>query len=445
MKIILSTLLLFFFHFVSAQEYDFAKADSLLHSIEEHDEGMGSVAILKDGEMIYQKAYGYANIESKKKNDPNTLFRIGSISKTYTATLIMKAVEEGLLKLDDTLSKFYPDFKNSDKMTISHMLQHRSGLYNFTNSPLYVQYMTQPKTKAEMLEILLSTENSFEPDQKYEYSNSAYVLLSYILEDVYEMEYGDILNEKILSPLELEQTYFGKAIDQSGNESVSYVRTAQWKISPETNMMIPLGAGGITATAKDVALFYEALFNDEIIQESSFQKMKEIKDGFGYGLFEMPYYDEKILGHTGGIDGFQSVAVHFESENLTVALLCNAVSYRRNDILLGLLAAYFGKEFEIPDFKPNIVLKKEDLTGFEGVYSSETFPLKITISIADNNQLMAQATGQSAFPLTPIDQFNFKFDPAGVKIIFDSEYSQLTLEQGGMKFNLEKEVESTND
>jgi CubicO group peptidase (beta-lactamase class C family) len=445
MKIILSTLLLFFYHFVSAQEYNIAKADSLLHSIEEHEEGMGSVAILKDGEMIYQKAYGFANMESKKKNDPNTLFRIGSISKTYTATLIMKAVEEGLLKLDDTLSEFYPDFKNSDKITISHMLQHRSGLYNFTNSPFYVQYMTQSKTKAEMLEILLSTENSFEPGEKYEYSNSAYVLLSYILEDVYEMGYGDILKEKILSPLELEQTYFGKAINQSANESVSYIRTAQWEISAETNMMIPMGAGGITATAKDVALFYEALFNGEILEESSFEKMKEIKDGFGYGLFEMPYYDEKILGHTGGIDGFQSVAVHFESEDLTVALLCNAVSYRRNDILLGLLAAYFGKEFEIPDFKPNIVLKREELTGFEGVYSSDSFPLKITISISDNNQLMAQATGQSAFPLTPIDQYNFKFDPAGVKIIFDSEYSQLTLEQGGMKFNLKKEVKNTDD
>jgi CubicO group peptidase (beta-lactamase class C family) len=259
------------------------------------------------------------------------------------------------------------------------------------------------------------------------------------------MGYGDILKEKILSPLELEQTYFGKAINQSANESVSYIRTAQWEISAETNMMIPMGAGGITATAKDVALFYEALFNGEILEESSFEKMKEIKDGFGYGLFEMPYYDEKILGHTGGIDGFQSVAVHFESEDLTVALLCNAVSYRRNDILLGLLAAYFGKEFEIPDFKPNIVLKREELTGFEGVYSSDSFPLKITISISDNNQLMAQATGQSAFPLTPIDQYNFKFDPAGVKIIFDSEYSQLTLEQGGMKFNLKKEVKNTDD
>jgi D-alanyl-D-alanine carboxypeptidase len=445
MKIIISIVLLFFFQFSSAQQFNKSKADSLLHSIEEHDEGMGSVAILKDGELIYQEAYGFANIDSEKKNDPSTLLRIGSISKTYTATLIMKAVEEGLLKLDDTLFEFYPDFKNADKITIGQMLQHRSGLYNFTNSPFYVQYMTQSKTKAEMLEILLSTDNSFEPGEKYEYSNTAYVLLSYILEEVYEMQYGDILKEKILSPLDLENTFFGKAVDQSANESVSYIRTARWEISPETNMMIPMGAGGITATAKDVALFYEALFNDEILQKSSFEKMKEIKDGFGYGLFEMPYYDEMILGHTGGIDGFQSVAVHFESENLTVALLCNAVSYRRNDILLGLLAAYFGKEFEIPDFKPDVVLKKEVLSGFEGVYSSDSFPLKITISITDKNQLMAQATGQSAFPLTPIDQYNFKFDPAGVKIIFDSENPQLTLEQNGMKFSLKKEVAGTDD
>ncbi|WKV10836.1 serine hydrolase domain-containing protein [Marivirga harenae] len=445
MKILISTLLFLSCQLASAQDYGSSKADSLLNAIEEHDEGMGSVAVLKDGQLLYQKAYGFAEIKSKQKNNPNTLFRIGSISKTYTATLVMKAVEEGLLKLDDKLSKFYPEFENSDQISISHMLQHRSGLYNFTNSPFYVQYMTQAKTKSEMLEILLSTKNNFRPDEGHEYSNTAYVLLSYILEDVYGLKYGDILKEKILVPLKLENTYFAKAIDQSANASVSYFRTAQWEVSPETNMMITMGAGGISATAKEVAIFYEALFNGEILEESSLSKMKEIKDGFGYGLFQMPYYDQKILGHTGGIDGFQSVAVHLESENLTVVILCNAVSYKRNDILLGLLAAYFGKEFEIPDFKAGVALQREELIDFEGVYSSETFPLKITISIADNSQLMAQATGQSAFPLTAINPYSFKFDPAGIKIVFDSENSLLTLEQNGMKFKLKKEVESTDD
>ena len=439
MKILLSALLLFVFHFGFTQEFNHSKADSLLQAIEDHNEGMGVVTILKNGELIYEKAYGFANIEAQKRNHSSTLFRIGSISKTYTAVLILKAIEEGLLNLDVKLSAFYPDFKNADKITIGHLLQHRSGLYNFTNSPLYVQYMTESKSKAELLEIMLSSENSFEPDEKFEYSNTGYVLLSYILEDVYELSYGEILEEKILDPLDLENTYFGKPIDQNANEAVSYYKTLDWQLSPETYMLIPMGAGGITATSQDVALFYEALFNDKILNDSSFKKMTELKDGFGYGIFEMPYYEQKILGHTGGIDGFQSVAVHFESENLTAVLLCNAVSYRRNEILLGILSAYFEKDFEIPDFKPAIVLKSEDLLGFEGIYSSASFPLKITISVENENQLMAQATGQPAFPLTPIDKYNFTFDPAGVKIIFDADNPHLTLEQNGMKFKLEKE------
>lgn len=446
MKILSTTFLFFFvFYLGQAQEYNNSKADSLLQAIEDNSEGMGAVAILKNGKLIYNKAYGFANIDTEEKNNSTTLFRIGSISKTYTATLIMKAVEEGLLSLDDQLSKFYSDFKNADEITIAHLLQHRNGLYNFTNAPSYVQYMSESKTKAELLEIMLSNENSFKPDEKFEYSNTGYVLLSYILEDVYEMSYGEILSEKIIEPLELKNTYFGKAIDQNANEAVSYFRTTEWEMSPETYMLIPMGAGGITATAQDVSLFFEALFNGEILEKSSFEKMTELKDGFGYGLFEMPYYDEKILGHTGGIDGFQTVAVHFEAENLTVALLCNAVSYSRNDILLGVLAAYFGHDFEIPDFKPEVKLKSEDLTDFEGIYSSASFPLKITISVEDENQLMAQATGQSAFPLTPVDQYNFKFDPAGVKIIFDAENPHLILEQNGMKFKLEKELEKEDD
>lgn len=445
MKVIFSTLLFFLFHFLSAQDYDKSKADSLFQSIEDNDEGMGSVAVLKDGELLYQRAYGFANLDSQQKNNPNTLFRIGSISKTYTATLIMKAVEEGLLKLDDKLEKFYPDFQNASEISISQLLQHRSGIYNFTNSPFYVQYMTESKSKSELLEILLSTENSFEPGEKFEYSNTGYVLLSYILEDIYEEPYGDILNQKIVSPLNLDKTYFGEAIDSTSNEAFSYFRTGKWEMSPETYLSIPMGAGGITATAEDVALFYEALFNGDLLKESSFEKMKKLKDGFGYGLFEMPYYDEKILGHTGGIDGFQSVAVHFGKENLTAVVLCNAVSYRRNEILLGVLSAYFGNQFEIPDFKPKVVVHRADMIGFEGAYSTENFPLKITISVSENNQLMAQATGQSAFPLTAIDRYNYKFDPAGIKIIFDAENPQLTLEQNGRKFILQKEVTDTDD
>ncbi|HET8859717.1 serine hydrolase domain-containing protein [Marivirga sp.] len=446
MKKLLSTyLLLFIFYIGSAQEFNKSKADSLLQSIEENNEGMGSVTILKDGKVIYENAYGFADINDGKKNNINTLFRIGSISKTYTATLVMLAVEEGLISLDDKLSKYYPDFDKADEITISQLLQHRSGIYNFTNSPLYAQYMTKSKSKAEMLEIMLSTENRFEPNEKFEYSNTGYALLSYILEDVYGLKYAEILKKKITEPLELQNTYFGQPINQNANEASSYFKTAEWQISPETNIMIPMGAGGITATSMDVALFFEALFSGQILKESSFSKMKKMKDGFGYGLLEMPYDNEMILGHTGGIDGFQSIAVHFESENLTLALLCNAVSYSRNDILLRLLFTYFDKDFEIPDFEPDVVFTYEDVVGFKGIYSADNFPLKITISVSDNNQLMAQATGQSAFPLTPVDKYNFKFDPAGIKIIFDDENPQLTLEQAGRKFKLDKEEDNIDD
>lgn len=175
-KLLVFGFFIFFGTSLTAQNFNRAKMDSLFSLIEENQEGMGSVSIFKDGEEEYQNSIGFAAIENKIEANQNTKYRIGSISKTFTAVLIMQLMEEGKLGLDTKLAEFYPEIPNASEIIIQQLLKHQSGLYNFTNDPAYLEYMESPKTKTELLEIFKEDDTVFEPGAKSEYSNTNYLL-----------------------------------------------------------------------------------------------------------------------------------------------------------------------------------------------------------------------------------------------------------------------------
>ncbi len=290
-----------------------------------------------------------------------------------------------------------------------------------------------------MIELITDLGSVFEPDSKAEYSNSNYVLLSYILESVYEKQYGEILMEKIITPLGLENTYFGGNIDISRNESYSYAFDKKWKEQPITHTSIPMGAGGILSTPSDLTLFAHSLFNGEVISNESLAQMKTITEGYGMGLFQVPFYNRMLLGHSGGIDGFSSILGYYESEKAGFAFTLNGANYQTNNISIALLSALFDKSFVIPSFE-NYEVKSKDLDQYLGTYSSPTFPLKITISKSEST-LQAQATGQGKFSMEATNEHEFSFDPAGIVIKFDPAKSQMTIFQGGGSNTLTKEKE----
>jgi CubicO group peptidase (beta-lactamase class C family) len=421
-----------------SQEINAKRLDEYFHVIDSVDNKMLSVAIWKDDSLIYDKQIGYAHVEAKKKADKTTKYRIGSISKTFTAVLMMKAVEENKIKLNTPLNDFYPQFKNADKITIEHMLSHQSGLFNFTNDSLYFTYYTMPKTEAEMLEIMAKYNPVFEPGAKHEYSNTNYVLLSYILEKIYNKSYADILKQKIITPIHLKNTYFGSKINTNKNEAYSYSWDIDhWKKMPETHPSVPMGAGAIVSTPEDLMIFAKALFNNKLITQESLKKMTEGKEVYKKGLFLMPFNTHKGFGHTGGIDGFSSVFVFFPEENIGAAITSNSSNVNNNEILITLLKAAFGKPFDLPDLKTYNV-QPGDLKKYPGLYSTSLLPLKIKISIR-GNELWAQATGQSAFPLQAKSRHIFVYPPAGIKIEFIPQKQQMILKQAGQKYILTKE------
>ena len=420
-----------------SQTIDTLKLNNYFKSLDSNNKFMGSVALMKNGKIIYKNQIGYSDIERQKKQNENTKYRIGSISKTFTSVLVFKAIEEGKLDLNKTINNYFPDIKNSNSITIRNLLNHRSGIHNFTDDKEYLEYNTKPKDEIEMLSIIAKFDSDFEPNSKSEYSNSNYVLLSYILEKTYNKTFSEILTDEIVNPIKLNNTIFGGKINLENNESHSYSYNGKWEKQTETDMSIPLGAGGIISTPSDLLKFAEALFNYRIISKNSLSQMEKLKDNYGMGLFKMPFYDKYSFGHTGGIDGFSSVFGYFPEEKSAFALTSNGSNYDTNEISIALLNVLFNKPFKIPSFKV-YELKSEDLDEYLGIYSSPSFPLKITIT-KSKNVLIAQATGQSSFHLDATEKDKFEFKQAGIVLEFDSNNKQMTLRQGGGIFKLTKE------
>lgn len=396
------------------------RIDSLLKVLDDNNKAMASVTITKNGVVEYSKAIGFIdNTETKPVySTSETRYRIGSISKMFTSVMILQLVEEKKLSLETPLSDFFSKIPNSKSITIADLLNHHSGLFNFTNSADYPKWMTEPRSRQQLLDLFESQKTVFAPGEKGEYSNTNYVLLGFIIEDVTGKSYQENLSSRITSRIGIKNTMYGGKINHASNEASSFENeNGKWVMLPETDMSIPGGAGAVISSTPDLAQFITALFNGKLINENSLKSMTTMKDNFGLGLFKIPFYDRSAFGHNGGIDGFSSSLAYFPEEKVAIAFCSNGMNYPMNDILIGLLSLYFDKPYKIPDFK-TVAISADKLSAYEGEYTSEQLALVITVKQEDG-KLTAQATGQPSFPLDAISDTEFRFDQAGVVMIFN--------------------------
>ncbi len=413
--------------------------DRLFQLIAEKNKGMGSISLWQDGQEVYQKTIGFASIAEQVKANSTTKYRVGSISKTFTASIIMQLVEEGKLTLQTRLSNYFSDVPNAADITIEQLLRHSSGIFNITNTATYTSWMEEPQSRDDMLAKIVQLEPAFSPGEKSEYSNSNYMLLTFIAEEIEQKSFREILASRITGPFSLTNTEYGGKIAVEKNEALSYNKIDQWELATETDMSVPLGAGAIISTPTDLNRFFFHLFSGEVVSIESLELMADLKDGYGLGLFQAPFHDKKALGHTGSIDGFGSVALYFREDNMSIAYTSNARDMVPNDILIGALSIYFGKNYDLPTFEVLYEIKDTaELDPYLGVYSSSTFPLKITIT-KQGKRLIAQATGQPSFPLEPYAEHKFKFDRAGLKMTFRPEKQEMVFTQGGGQWTMGRE------
>lgn len=403
--------------------------------LEQHDKFNGSVALSKNGNLIYKRSLGFADFENSLKNNDETLFRIGSISKTYTAALIMLAVEENKISIDQTIDKFFPQIKKADQINIEMLLNHRSGIFNITADPTYLDWNTQAHSKNDLMELIANYEMNFEPGEKFEYSNSNYVLLTFILEEIYQKNYAQLIDDKIAKVLNFNRTKMGDKIDSSNNEANSYQFKGQtWVKFNESDLSIPLGAGGISSTPTEVIEFGEALFNEKLVSSKTLEQMIDLNDGYGYGFIGLPFNDKLSFGHTGGIDQFASMWGYFPEEKVSYAIVSNGSNFPINDVAIALLSSIFDVEINIPTFKSSDEIE----AGMCGTFYNGQIGMRIQIG-EHEGQIFAQATGQMPFPLEKVSETLYTFEMGGIAIEYAEDLKSFTLKQGGGEFVFNKE------
>lgn len=422
-----------------SQEFNKAKLDSFFSLLEEKNKGMGSLAISKNGQLVYQRAIGFSRMDNAVKipSITSTRYRIGSISKMFTGVIIFQLIDENKLSLDATIDNYFPALPNADKITVANLLNHRSGLHSFTDDSLYYSYYEKPISQKALLAIITASPPDFEPGKRSQYSNTNYVLLGWIAEQITKKTYKQLVEERIVSKIQLPDTYVGGKTNPKNNESFSYSFYQDWKQDAETDMSIPGAAGAIVSTPASLLKFIEALFAGKLVSAASLETMKTLKDGYGMAMFQIPFYNRKAFGHNGSIDGFGSMLAYFPGDSLSVAYCTNGQVYPMNDIIIAVLSIYFNRAYTLPSFI-QITLSNEELDNYSGTYSSTQMPLKIIIS-KDGNSLKAQPTGQPAFPLEATEKDRFKYEKAGIEIVFRAEKNEFTITQGGTSYTFTKD------
>src|SRR5262245_27594837 len=426
-----------------AQTLDKAKLDQFFDRLAEKNKAMGSLTIARDGAVLYTRAIGYSQINGTEKKPLTAAnrFRIASITKMFTAAMVLQLVEEGKLKLTDTLDKFVPQIPNAKKITIVQILAHRSGIPNVRrdqNSQGNVN--TTPITKDEIVALIVKATPDFEPDAQHRYSNSGYFLLGLIIEKLTGKPYEEALKQRITSKIGLNDTYTATGnIDVNKKESLTFIHFGgDWKQVSETHPSILFGGGQIVSTPNDLAKFIQALFDGKIVSKESLDQMKTMRDGEGLGMEPFTFAGKTFYGHTGGGDNYGAWLAYQPEEKLAVAYTTNAKIYPVVNIVRGVVDIYYNKPFTIPALE-SLAVSPEVLDRYVGVYSSPEAPVKWTIT-RDGGTLFFQPPGaQSAVPLEATAEDKFQIEGAAV-FEFDAAKNQMIIKRrGGQERVLTKE------
>jgi len=395
---------------------------------------MGSVAVLHNDSLFYTSSIGYADVDSKRKNDSSTKFRIASNTKTYTAVLILKAVEEQKLRLETYLSTFYPQIKNAEKITIEQLLKHRSGIVNFTEIDGNEIWDQEFHTETEVFNYIKDFKSNFEPNTAFEYSNTNYVLLGFILEKVYQKSYATLLNEKICKPLKLTNTYFSAETDPNRHEAVSYNIQNKYIKNSNVNFSNHPASGGIATTAVELNRFLSGLFEGKLISKESLALMlPESKGEYGMGIEKARFKNPIGYIHGGRIENYFSDYWYFPAEKLGIVTLCNAVNINLGEVQNTLIQYVYGRDPILPDFNKTKDLTEDKFRKIAGTYRYKEGSQTMTIS-SDGKNLIGQLSdnGQMYVPYRYKSDYTFVYDDEGSILEFMPDEQCLLLKDGDL-------------
>ncbi|OGX83465.1 hypothetical protein BEN47_04050 [Hymenobacter lapidarius] len=412
--------------------------DAFIKQYEKAGLFQGSVLVADHGQVLLQKGYGLANREKKVANTPETKFRIGSLTKQFTAALVLQLVEKGLLRLDGNVSDYLPNYPQpaGRQITLHHLLSHTAGLPDYTALPQFAtEVMRTPQTPTQLVALFSALPLEYTPGAQFRYSNSGYVLLGAIIENVTGKPYAQVFQEQIARPLKLKNTAYDTLEPADKRRAAGYSATASGLVNtPPIAMSVPYAAGAITSTVQDLYRWSQALDGGEVLSEASKKLLfTPVKENYAYGWmsFTAKMGPESVLGqeHNGGINGFGSYLVRVPASQQVIVLLDNHSGGKNlADLRRGLLRVLHGQAPAAP-----VALNAAMLTSYVGVYEL-TPAFRITVRQREG-KIFVQATGQSEFETEATSPvlFALKGVPAQVEFAKNDkgEVVQLILHQGG--------------
>lgn len=416
------------------------------------DDFMGSVLVARDGKILVAKGYGMANLKKHVPNTADTEFRIGSITKQFTATAILMLQAEGKLNVHDRICQYVPKCPGDWRpITIYDLLTHTSGIPNFTSFPNYEKFQTRQVTPAQLLADFENKPLDFKPGTKFSYSNSGYAVLGYIVQRVSGETYRRFLQRHIFGPLGMKDSGYDSSHPTANNHAMGYQYSRGGEHPAQfVNMSVPYSAGALYSTVRDLYTWDRALaagtLLPAVLQKQMFAQQVPVggqlggivggsnKAYYGFGWFVSKEFGHEEYSHEGGIQGFTSLNSWFPGQHAYVIVLDNVTSPRVFVIARSLAAILFGDKYTIPAVPTAIHLPAKELEKFVGTYQlTPRFAISVMLK---GDRLVTQGTGQPTFPIEPDSKTEF-FSPRlrGMRLDFvvgaDGRVSGLVLHQNG--------------
>jgi len=378
------------------------------------------------GHIVYKKAFGLANLELNVPMQSDMVFRIGSITKQFTAVAILQLEEQGKLSLQDDIAKFIPGYPTQAyKITIENLLTHTSGIKSYTNVPEFHEYMKEDLKPEEAIDKFKNLPMEFAPGTKWNYNNSGYFLLGYIIEKVTGMKYQDYIEQKLFKPAGMTNSLYGSDSKIVKNRAYPYEANGDKTVNAEyLSMLLPYSAGSLMSTVEDLYKWNRALLTDTLIKKETLARAWtefKLADGkrtnYGYGWFIDTLQGSPSVDHGGGINGYLTKGIYLPKEDVFVAVFSNNTA-KSPDVVAARLAAMAIGKFNLHVETP---VPADLIDQYPAVYEDEAGTQRLVFKEGD--ELLSQRNHGEKLEIKQFARDKFFFDKYFTILTFNRDAS----------------------
>jgi len=421
----------------TAQNGEAAKMDAVVKAYAGKTGFMGSVLVAKGGAVLFEKSYGMADLEWDVPNTPDAKFRLGSITKQFTATAILQLQEHGKLSVDDPITKYVDGAPEAWKgISIHHLLTHTSGIPSYTEFPDFAKpkFMRVPLAPLEIVMLSKDKPLEFQPGEKWKYDNTGYVLLGYIIEKVSGENYSEYLKKHVFEPLDMKDSGYDWSRTVLQQRASGYHWGGASYLNAEyLDMSLPHAAGSLYSTVRDLYRWDRSLYTEKVLSKKSLDRMfTPVKNDYAYGWFVTRSKDRTRVTHGGGINGFATIITRYPDQQAVVIVLSNVENGDSGGIATRLANILFDEPVELPWDRKEVTVDPKILDRYVGTYDLGAIKIDVT---AEDGKLYIHPTGQPKMQLFAQSENSFFLKVADATFDFvlgpDGKAKELTTHQGG--------------